>query len=99
MKTTEPFQFGGFLLRLCFPDFLAIFFADFPFNLHTSSYIGTLFDSPGKFSIFSTKLDFSRTLIYDERAFLFDKLLNVLHEELPVVVHQQVQVDPLPPIE
>jgi hypothetical protein len=40
-----------------------------------------------------------RTLIYDERAFLFDKLVNVLHEELPAVVHQQVQVDPLPPIE
>jgi hypothetical protein len=62
MKTTEPFriQFGGFLLRLCFPDFLAIFFADFPSNLHTSAFIGTLFDSPGKFSIFSTKLDFSR---------------------------------------
>ncbi len=41
MKTTEPFrtQFGGFLLRLCFPDFLAIFFADFLFNLHTSAFI------------------------------------------------------------
>jgi hypothetical protein len=61
MKTTEPFwiQFGGFLLRLCFPDFLAIFLADFPFNLHTLAFIRTLFDSPGKFSIFSTKLDFS----------------------------------------
>ncbi len=35
----------------------------------------------------------------DERAFLFDKLVNFLHEELPAVVHQQVQVDPLPPVE
>jgi hypothetical protein len=35
----------------------------------------------------------------DERAFLFDKLVNVLHEDLPAVVHQQVQIDSLPPIE
>ena len=27
---------------------------------------------------------------------LFDKLAHVVHEEDPVVVHQQVQVDPLP---
>jgi hypothetical protein len=40
-----------------------------------------------------------RTLMSDERAFLFDKLVNFLHEELPAVVHQQVQVDPLPPVE
>ncbi len=33
----------------------------------------------------------------DEKAFLFDKLVNVLHEELPAVVNQQVQIDSLPP--
>jgi hypothetical protein len=40
-----------------------------------------------------------RTLMSDGKAFLFDKLVNVLHEELLAVVHQQVQVDSLPPIE
>jgi hypothetical protein len=53
---TDPFrnQFGGFLLRWCFPDFLATFFADFPLILHTLAFVRTLFDSAGKFSNFST---------------------------------------------
>jgi hypothetical protein len=32
-----------------------------------------------------------------ETTHLLDKLVDVLHEEIPVVVHQQVQVDPLSP--
>ncbi len=36
-------------------------------------------------------------LVRGVKDFLFDKLMDVLNEELPVVVHQQVQVDPLSP--
>ncbi len=42
------------MLRWCFPDFLAIFFADFPLILHTLAFVRTLFDSAVKFSNFST---------------------------------------------
>ena len=34
--------------------------------------------------------------VMEKRGCLFDKLVDVLHEEVPVVVHQQVQIDPLP---